>query len=170
MIIDSLDAAMGFQQLHGGFGPHSGDPGDIVCSITRQPQHVNDLGGGEVELCLDGCPVNGFILHGIVDDAVIGDQLHKIFISGDHDSGEAIFFGQAGTGAYKIICFKSLFLHNGNTKGGDHLLDIRNLRDHLFWHGGAVSFILIVHFMAESGTFNIKKHGDVFRAFLFDQF
>jgi len=158
------------QELQSGFRADAGHSGNIIRGITRKSQHVNHLLRLNAKLLHYALLINGFILHGIPDNAPVTHQLHEILVAGYHHHMKILVPGNAGKGADEIICLKSLLLNNGDIHGCDNLFDPGNLHGHLLGHWRPVGLILIIHSVAECGPFDIKKHGQIIGLPLLYQF
>jgi len=142
---------------------------DVIGRIPRKPLNIDHLVRLNPKFFLNGLKTNGAIFHGIPNSGLVGDQLHKILVPGDDNDRITLLFGQACCGPDEIISFKPRHFYDRQIECRGNLFDIRQLNHHVFRHGRPVGLVIFIHFMAKSGSFGIKKHGDIFRGTVFHE-
>ncbi len=88
------------------------NPGDVIGCITGEPHDINHLVRLDTVGLLDKFGINGRILHGIPDNRLIGHQLNKILVAGDHNHSKAFLFGNPGICSNEVIGLKTLHFNN----------------------------------------------------------
>ncbi|MNC47881.1 hypothetical protein D3C75_969670 [compost metagenome] len=85
--------------------PDAGGAGDVVDAVADQGLNLDHLVGGDAELLEHGLFVQAAVLHRVVHDDAVADQLHQVLVGRDDDRLAAQVADLAGIGGDQVVGF-----------------------------------------------------------------
>ncbi|MNX86568.1 hypothetical protein D3C86_1184550 [compost metagenome] len=154
-----VEVAVFVDQLGRRLRPDAGGAGDVVDAVADQGLNLDHLVGGDAELLEHGLFVQAAVLHRVVHDDAVADQLHQVLVGADDDRLAAHVADLAGIGGDQVVGLIAGQFDAVDAEGGGRLAHQGELRHQILGRRRAVGLVLIVKGVAE-GLFRVVEDGD----------
>ena len=166
VIQNILNSPEFLDQTLGPFGADTRHAGNVIRSVSRKSEDIDDLGWHDTESLFDRSDVIAFVLHRIDQGNMVPDKLQEVFVSGYNDHRQILTGVSCGQCADDIIRFNATLFQDRDSECPDDFFYIRYLRNDRLRYLLAGCLVSFVGVMAKCRPFNVKGHGNVCRVMI----
>ncbi len=143
-----------------------GTPGTLSVESPISACTSITLSGGDAEFLHHLGGADAAVLHGVVHDDAVVDELHQVLVGGDDGGGGAGFARLAHIGRDQVVGLEAGLLEARQVEGAHRVADQRELRDEVVRRVRPVRLVVGIELVAEGLLRLVEHHGEMGRPLL----
>ncbi len=160
---EGFEVAIFGDQLRRGLDADAGNAGNVVGGIAGQRLHLDHLLRRHAEFLDHLGYADAAILHGVVHDDAVGDELHQVLVGGHDGRGRAPFAGQPRIGRDQVVGLEAGLLQAGQVEGAHRLANEGELGNEVVRRRRPVCLVLRIDLVAEGDFRLVEDDGQMRR-------
>ena len=138
----------------------------VVGGIADQRLRLDHLLWADAEFFDDLLGTDAAVLHGVVHDDAVADELHQILVGRDNCRRRAGLAGEPRVGGDQVVGFEANLLQVRQLEGTHGVADERELRAQVLGRFRPVRLVFGIHFISEGLFRLVEHHGEMGRLVL----